>query len=82
MDLPFHGVTVNKQMVRASNRYLEGHGFDSRWRAQKIYFLINFDLRTLLHLFHFIQVTISRIINLSVVRLIYAVMVQGIKIIK
>ena len=66
MDLPFHCLDyANKQMVRASNRYLEGHGFDSRWGARKIYFLSNFDLRTL-HLFHFIQVTMSRIINLSV----------------
>ena len=26
-------------MVRASNRYLEGHGFDSRWGLRKILFL-------------------------------------------
>ena len=32
------------------------------WRTRKIYFPSNFDLRTLLHLFHFIQVTISLII--------------------
>ena len=25
-------------MVRASNRYLEGHGFDSRWGTRKIFF--------------------------------------------
>ena len=35
---------------------LEGHGLDSRWGTQKIYFLSNFDLRTHLHLFQKLHV--------------------------
>ena len=43
-------------VVRASNWYLEGHGFDSRWGLRSS-FSEYFDLRTLLHYLHFIQVT-------------------------
>ena len=39
----------------------EINGFNFFWGTQKICFLRHFDLRTLLHLFHFIQVTISLI---------------------
>ena len=45
----------HSSVVRASNRYLEGHGFNSRWGLRKN--SEYFDLRTLLHYLHFIQVT-------------------------
>ena len=42
------GGVSHSSVVRASNRYLEGHGFDSRW-GLKNSFSEYFDLRTLLH---------------------------------
>ena len=59
-DLARHEFSIAQWLERPT-RILEGLGFDSRWGTQKIHFLSNFDLRTLLHLFHFIQVTISLI---------------------
>ena len=41
---------------KASNWYLEGHRFDSRWGSENS-FSEYFDLRTLLHYLHFIQVS-------------------------
>ena len=51
-------------MVTAYNRYLEGHGFGSRWGLRE-FFSEYFDLRTLLHYLHFIQVTNSFITHVS-----------------
>ena len=57
-------------MVRASNRYLEGHGFDSRWGLRKFLFWV-FWLENASSLFSTIVVTIhmkiykTRVLDLS-----------------
>ena len=35
-----HHESSHSSVVRASNRYLEGHGFDSRWGLRKIFFWV------------------------------------------
>ena len=46
----------HSSVVGASNRYLEGHGFNSRWGPRK-FFSEYLDLRTFLRYLHFIQDT-------------------------
>jgi len=47
----------SKIKSKLENWHLQGQGFDSCWEDSEFPFL-NTDLRMLLHLFHFIQVTI------------------------